>query len=99
MHYNTEEWAWYAGQLAAYADGSLGVPSKYLNHGTCAAIAAGVHFKAYDMFDLMVKRDVFAATRLEALYNGGQHGRTPERIKLAGELAAYIRFMLAECAQ
>ena len=93
MHYNTEEWAWYAGQLAAYADGSLGVPSKYLNYGTCAAIAAGVHFKVDDMFDIMVKRDVFAAIRLEALYNSDQHGRTPERIKLAAELAEYIRVM------
>ena len=95
MTFSIEQWAEYAGRLSDYASGNTVGHETDLSFGTCrycsCAYLPRYGIDAYEMFDLLLKRNVPAAIRLNSLYISGQEGRIPERIKLAAELAEYIR--------
>ena len=97
MIFSIEQWAEYAKRLSDYASGYTFGREHELSFGTCryctCAYLPMYTIDAYHMFEALLEREVPAALKLDALYNSGNQGRTPERIELAGELSEYIRVM------
>ena len=91
--YTLRQWRTYANKLDEFASGNTIGEARNIEQGTCRYCAYSepeLGLPAYDMFKVL-KGMTPIARKMSALYYNLQWGRIPVRIRLAADLAAFIR--------